>query len=276
MENRVSKDFGIPITVFADKTIFNHQVNVLNMVYPIKHALELAKEIPDFFNTRNLFFDNAVNIIRNNPKFSEFLEKDLSIYGVKNSPYAKNNSNLFSHLNHGKIFTSIDLCEANYQVCRDFGIIEFDKWKDFAKSISHYDYFKEAKKLRQIIFGTVSKSLPGRLKTIQRFYIESIANDHIDPLDICNISEDELIIRGNFKDLQIYGFDAKVKTFELNRIGNTSMYYKKYEDGAFDLKCVPSTYVCQVIKHITKQPIEPFDMIFSYEGKLAKFLEGIV
>jgi hypothetical protein len=274
------KDFGIPVTVFKDDTIFRHQCDVLNEYYPVKEALELAEPIDSVL--RQTVIDEASYIIGENENFKNMLTMDMNEYGIRNSTYSRNIQKLYHPENHMKMFTSIDLCEANFQMVRKFNAVEYDTWKDFIASITEYDYFKRAKKLRQILFGTVSKALPGRLQTLQRWAMEQIVTELIErmamlPADVFGISADEIILHGRFEYLHINSYRAKVETFRVHRIGKTSMYYKKYLDGSIELKCVPSTYVCQVIKHILGKSTVPEDYVFqSNDGLLAKYMESCI
>lgn len=203
MKRRFVKDMDIPINVFDDQ-YFSYFIDLFDSFYNSKFKYELLKSALDILGTEENFFSESDRIIKS-------IVSDISsniVYKKFNSEknlidlIAVPHGNLYTAINDGQSFISIDLREANFQCLYRFDDSMFNgatSYQEYIRKFTKIPYFIQSKHLRQIIFGNLN---PKRQQVFQRIMLEDVVKVLIDKLgikftDLFFMSHDELIIRYN-------------------------------------------------------------------------------
>ena len=115
---------------------------------------------------------------------------------------------------------------------------------------------------------------------------EMLINHYITEKEIYSIRADEIILEKTLSDddfrtfnlaiKDISTFPIKIETFQLGKVTNSQAYIKKeaHDWGTIlEPKCVSPDEMPFVYKLLQDKPFTADDMVFAYNGKLAKFLD---
>lgn len=228
--------------------------------------------------------DGVIAHIMLKPAYQEFITCDMSKY--KNDG---EKANLYTINNDGNDFISVDFVKANFSILRGFSeklVDGKETYEDFISVFTEHEHFRKSRQIRQYIFGNLS---PKRQTSISRYFIGNVAKEFLKVFldeSIVAFSHDEVVITAKSSKTtkeavervyssNITSMKVRVEKFKLHRIGDHPFYMKQFDDGKFQLKCVPEYFLPQVYKYVTKQVINDLDLSFFFEGKIAKFMEPL-
>ncbi len=206
----------------------------------------------------------------------------------KRGPKAKNERGKWEFPGGGVEFGDTMEETIKREMKEELGIKTYD---DFVKLATPYDYFIKSRMTRQVVFGDLN---PKRQQNIQKRIINEFSQLLTkNGLSLFSSSSDEIIIdpKGNNditsalvadipKDVTTEKKFFRVEEFSFSKVHpaeDVHYYFKTSVDTTGkvkeEFKNVPSLYFPQVFKHQFKMDLEPRDMLFIMEGKLAYFLE---
>lgn len=203
------------------------------------------------------------------------------------------------HLNQS--FISIDLVAANFNALRLVSpdiVLGCDAPEELIGRFTEHDYFKHAKRFRQVIFGSL---MPSRQRTLWRIQLDNVVSvlREVTKERVVVLSADEVILRAGADDSpaavnrlrDALATDARtrdcrvrVDAFMLRGIeGPTArslydVYYVKehiYPRRISEFKCVPVHIFIQAYKHYLGQAITEDDLVFFHDGRLARYLDPL-
>lgn len=295
LRKRFCKDFSVPIAIF-DEPYFTDRMEIANKIKPcikdwdifVDEVKSFATE-QDYFEYYNRVKDNAINHIKENPAYEYF--NSVSPLPVIKNKYPK--ENLYSPLNDGKNFISIDMRKANFSALKVFDENIFDcynTWEDWIKQFTDMKHIINSKYIRQVIMGALNPSrqisyekyltvqLYENIKGIPNIELYSLLSDEI-ILKPVNDKEEDInkIIEDIIENIRIIiGSRSnifKIDSFILEALHDNKGYVKHYSDKQFELKCVSAEDFHFVAKEILGIPVTDNDMVFRYNGKLARYIE---
>lgn len=290
------KDTSLPIPVFSNpyfdyfidlyeeysnsKTKYNEFLNLVN---------KLGEE--SFFETSREITDSIIYNIKNNPSYINFNETNLDKSDIdfinKMSSFAQRKE-FFKRDLVNKDYISIDLKKANFQTLNKFDseIFNSESYEIYISKFTNENYFKNSKKIRQIIFGNLNCK---KITSFQRKIIARIVSDLFDlglnSNDLIVFLNDEIIISNEddkYSDIiNEYVLNSPIdlhfEKFKLTQVhSNYSFFSKDFYDGTFILKAVPVSNFAEVYKFKTNQKINEFDLIFNFEGRISKYNEPLL
>lgn len=293
------KDFNLPISIFEDNH-FQYTLDILNPYYNslskyklLEFYIEKLKETSHHYEEAFHVFnkkviDNAIDSIKNNEAYKNFISMDMSKY-QHNLNIAKSNQ-LYKSQNHGKRFVSIDLVKANFQSLKFVNpdiVLGFDSYNQFLNKFTNFNYHLQSKKMRQVIFGNLN---PKRQQTVQKYIMSQLTKQLIElgleKNDILNCTSDELIFEykeehDNIisqliqKDI-LSNIDFHIEVFDLYKFDiDKPFYYKKDLNNNITLKGIPNHSVLECIKNLENKEINEMDLQFMFEGRKCQFSESI-
>lgn len=298
LKKRFCKDCNIPMSVY-DNPYFMQRLEILNPLYQCELAFEFfCLELEKFANEQEYFEfyneikDRVIADIRNQPEYNTFVNTICKC----NPLYPK--KNLYSDVNDGKWFVSLDMKKANFSVLRYWSKTIFNNcetWEDFMRQYTDSSHIIGSKYIRQVILGACN---PGKQIKYEHFLMNDLLGimlQHLnDNYEVYSLGEDEIILSLNKKDNFYDVYDEihqiiskseisdfiRISVFKLEKIRGIDGWLKRIynNNGDFnkvDFKCVSSEIFHQVVKYYTFQEIEDSDLVFYHNGKLAKFLEPI-
>jgi len=274
---RFVSDYNIPISVLDH---FDYFINLYGYQKELNDLNTVIDEVGEdlFLKMSFIIQENIIWDIKKNQAYLKFNSIDMNQYRTKINI---GKQKLFDPTHDKCHFISLDLKKANYQSLRyvDPSIVNNSKdYNDFISQYTNYDYFKNSKKLRQIIFGNVN---PSRQQTVQKYMVSIIIQYLIDAKICCEddcvlTSSDEVI----FKSVDIYepledilkhcSIDVSLNKFQLIHLKPYNFYTQNSIDS-IKLKCVPSYFYPQVYKFVHNMPLNDRDLEFFYEGQIAQF-----
>lgn len=289
------KDYDLPIKIF-EEPYFSYLIDLYEDALQTKEKLNLLIDIISDFNNDDEFLshnnkltDNIISTIQKQKAYEEFITMDMNKFKVSTN-YPKNS--IYKQNNIGKTFLSIDLVKANYQSLKFIDkslVLNSDNYDDLISKFTDYEYIKQSKYIRQVIFGHLN---PKRLQKIQRYLIEQVilhvlSHDNISENSIIMASNDEVVFEINesmaielsnkFKEKinqikQSLGIDVDIEIFTLNHLG-MDCYVKKFINKCgYQFAGVSQIYYPQVYKKYHNLPITDMDLTFKHEHQLVKFL----
>ncbi len=312
---RFVKDYKLPIQV-VQQPFFEYFIDLYDELHQTKQKFKIFEDyLTTLEHQENFFSMNDKIISRFKEKFSQlevfknFNNLDLQQeYKIQKKIPQKDMYNID---NIGVEFISIDLRQANFNV---FKLLDpsselttyFDFLKKTIDELSFnqkqkecaYEYFKNSKMIRQVIFGELN---PSRQQALQRYVISQLCeklNSH--HLDITSASSDEIIVK-NFSDIQKIKEILKdvsesfkffrVEKFKLESIMNgkpfflkistekeqvdilsmkvDDMFVQKNHDVKFEIKNYSQFLYPQIYKHLKREEVNELDKTFYYEGFLS-------
>lgn len=308
LNKRFCSDNNVPLKIYSGELFIER----LKLFGAYSDYLEFCKEYTENFNNEQEYFayynavkDNAIEFIKNSKAFQTLNADDMNKYAVK---YSLPQADVYKCSCVGKQFISIDMSKANFSALVAYGRENdapfFDNF-DYDKFIAMFTNIKhiiKSKYIRQVIFGNCN---PKRQVGYEK-YLMSIILDKLITLGIIAVSDvkslcsDEIILSADNLDndkiekmLDILRDSSKkvplkIERFKVGKVENTDAYLKeinlsiKYMDGntvinngttLINVKCVNPEQAPFIYRAIARQKIEDNDLIFNYNGKLAKFID---
>ena len=289
LKKRFCKDCGFPIAVY-DNPYFEDRLKTLDPYFGCVRKFEifvnemaLYSNAQDYFAYYNGVKDAVINAIQTNDAFISFNGYDFDV----NSDLQ--NRNLYSAENDGCQFISIDMRQANFSALHTYDPAIFlneNSWEEYISNYTDSVHIIGSKYIRQVILGACN---PRRQTRYEKKIMSDLWNhlkETIPSIEYYSFDTDEIIIKiDNPTDYSLtdlreaidaFHGDFRVRRFELDGIPGTSGWCKFYDsDRDFELKCLGADIFHVVLKYFYEQPITPRDLVFSYNGTLAKFLEPI-
>jgi hypothetical protein len=174
-----------------------------------------------------------------------------------------------------------------------------ETYEEFIGLFTEHQHLRTIKYCRQVIFGNQN---PKRQVTYERYLMEQVlseifAQTHISgdkvaylgtdeiALDITDYANDSIqmlafaeMLNKALSTVKAEGINVRHEYFHLYRIKGTSGYMRKYEfetaHKGVDFKCVEADEMPFVIRAYRNEPIQDSDLVFVYNGKLAKLMEA--
>ena len=205
-------------------------------------------------------------------------------------------SNIYNRENLGKMFLSIDLKKANFQVLRHISpatVNNCSTYEDFIGCYTDLDYIKNSKYTRQVIFGKLN---PKRHITCEKYFINEIRKLIDNTItsnggNIISMSNDELVyhisepvnftndmvlklteIIKNVTDFTVHADIFKLNGYEFQFMdtGKTkfTFFEKEFSDGRKKLKSVPVIFYKMVYKLMNDLPLHNEDYMFEYDKNM--------
>lgn len=299
LKQRFCKDMGIPISIYKEP-YFESRIKLYdsqyNTVSKYKSFIELVKDFEteqDYFEYYNKLKDNIINYLGEQEGIKRLKEDDMNKYKIKNEGFPK--KDIYKETNDGKTFLSIDMIKANFSSLKhyDENIFGGDiSYEDFIGRFTSYDYFKNSKYLRQVVFGNHS---PKRQVSYEKYLMDKVVTELLKVVPKENIvffSNDEIVIELNEEELKDNEYIEKIREiimdfikkeniqlreeiFRLKKISGTDGYVKKFIDNnkKDEFKCLDSLTLPFVLRAYLGEDIKEEDKVFYYEGKLARLIE---
>lgn len=296
---RFMKDQKVPIIIF-DEPYFSYFLNLYDKDFQTKKAYDLLCETVAQFDSESAFLEKYYEIrneiidkMKELPEYTEFLSCDMSRFKIEEPKLPNaNKGDVYKMPNIGSYYISIDLQKANFQMLKKFNpnlVLGANTYEELISQFTDMEYFKQSKYIRQVIFGNMK---PDRQTTMERYYTKQILDLILKELDlelkdIAVFTYDEVVIRQQgfvsenkteaIKNLikEKLDLDVSVTSFRLAGIGDKEYFVKEKQDGSFSMKKVPSIYFAQAYKKYRGLEINENDLLFFYEGNLAKFLKPL-
>ena len=310
LKARFVNDNKLPINIFEEK-YFTYFLSILEEEYQaLSKWNNLVTQIHDNFeNNPNKWLEwyygvreKIITTIERMPEFADGFNK-ISMDGYKAyNPDGVSDSNVYNGENDGKMFLSIDLTKANFQAMRYIDpklVFYHDTYSDFIGEFTDDKYFKESKYIRQVVFGKLN---PKRQVAIAKYLItqllkcsdihDNIVNEYGGKL--ISLKSDELVYHikempsqwrlDRYRSLakEIFNIEVHCEAYKLNMMQfKTSrdifvkVFEKEHVGGKRELKSLSQAYFFQVYKMWKGLDINEYDLLFYYEGNIAKFLEPL-
>lgn len=247
---RFINDNKLPMQYF-NPLIFDENLELLENDYQAKTKWEaMLEEIKNRFRNDaeaflNAYYRDREKIITNtlvNPAFEDFNKGPMDRYVIKDKINVPK-SNIFNETNHGKMFISVDMKQANFHALKKvnpdivFGANTYEEFLEKGADIQS-PYIKNSKYFREVIFGQLN---PSRHITVEKYYTAMMFNNIINSKEVQDIypfltegnavflSNDEIIFRVNktfspdewnalydaILGCGIVGFEYRIENFKL-------------------------------------------------------------
>ena len=297
IRKRFVKDNNIPIAIFIDP-YFSERLKTIDKVIPCVGKWDMfLREIDGFRNEQEYFEyynsvkEAAITHLRENAAYQNFIDQE---YTRPISVYPK--QNIYSPVNDGKYYLSLDMRKANFSSLQHFDSRIFDDkcfWDEWIGQFTTMQHIRESKYIRQVIMGACD---PKRQIAYETQLTVSLADairdcgaeEKYDAKIVC-VSNDEIVYELNsemsadrfvgkiFDCLSALQYSFfRIEVFRLNRIG--AGYRKDYlhsdwsKRDKFEFKCVPAENFHLVVKDYFGEALTENDKVFVYNGMLAKYL----
>ena len=299
---RFLKDFKIPIQV-VQEPFFSYAIETLDPVLNTQGKLDLLIDIVSNLGNEELFFAESnhvkktiIDTVQATPSYRQLQQDKLEKYDISKDNQVKQ-ADIYHMGNVNKTFISLDLKHANFNVMKMYDtslVMGFDSYESLVGSISQFEYFKQSKYLRQVIFGNM---LPKKQQKLQKWVMSQLIHMlHTDigiaMEDFVSASADEVLfvidpenadkfveminrkLSGNETTKEFASW-VRVESFKLESIGNKTFFVKRFMDNSVDFKGIPSFLFMQVFKKYIEENEEELDRVFYHEGFMATFKEGV-
>ena len=309
LRQRFAKDIGVPIKIFVEP-YFSNLLDLYEEHYSARTKwnqflvlLENFDSDQSYFAMYNATKDATITYLANNPEMQYFCQKeDMKKYAPQ---FSYNSNSIFKCTNVGKHFVSIDMVKGNFTALHHYNPAIVGGKETYEEFIGMFtgdgnQHIKNSKYCRQVVFGNQS---PKRQVTYERYLMEQVlseifARTKILGKNVAYLGTDEIVLDitgyidadGNldpkFQTMlnraidvsKANGINVRHEYFKLYRIKGTVGYMRKYEfetaHKGVDFKCVEADEMPFVIRAYKNEPVTDFDMVFVYNGKLAKLMEA--
>ncbi|MEY2701601.1 MAG: hypothetical protein RLY43_234, partial [Bacteroidota bacterium] len=253
LRNRFIKDENLPIQITKDP-YFDYFVDLFSVHFNSSEkwanymmSVSQFETIEDFYTSSKKFQEDMINYISSKPEYVDFQKMEIPKF-----TNMVTKGDIYKEQNNGKLFVSIDLKQANFQSLKFANEKLVDgccSYDGFAHKFSDSCFFRNCKKIRQIIFGNLN---PSKQATIQKYLISVIINylisKGISVEDIKSASNDEVVIEVSDKEKArqvhtiindrnvsdgavVKDLSVKIQTFEIIKMGTPkfSFFVKKDE-----------------------------------------------
>lgn len=305
LKQRFCKDNNLSIQLFKEP-YFTERIELIGYSkewQDYKNLIETKYNNSEeaYFADYNGVKDKVIEYIKNSVTYDKLQHDDMNKYACNLNI---KQSDVYKIPNIGKRFISIDMRKANFSALVYYGALngcsfttdDNFKYEDFISGFTDVEHFKKSKYIRQVVFGNCN---PKRQVTFEKWLMANVVNTITDILkvdiqniyslcsdeiiiDTCNLSAEQESMICKLK--YMFKFPLRIEVFDLGVItsaennedihnGNIYAYVKKKGFRDFELKCVEPVNMPFVLKLIKGIELTENDLIFSYNGKLAKFIE---
>lgn len=300
LKKRFCKDCNLPINLY-DEPYFTQRLQILDIQFGcVKKFDDFCTELENYddeqsyFEYYNIVKDSVINMIKDNPEYIRFLNNEFTDVKIIKRTITVGNNNLYVEGNDGKTFVSIDMKKANFAALRHYAPAMFknkETWEEYIGAFTNSEHIKNSKYIRQVILGACN---PKRQVTYE-YYLMAILYLHIintlgDEVNVFSLGTDEIIISvdgtscsaNRLKEViadcpQNIGSLVRFEMFDLQKVGDYG-WMKVIYDGDNEkivFKTLNADIYHQIVKHYWNQPITEDDLVFRYNGTLARFLEEV-
>jgi hypothetical protein len=284
---------SLPISIVQDP-YFEHHINLLDKQYKTLERVRLLEDAlcqfedeESFFKAGRDFRSRIINHVQDHPVYPQLQSLYTNLgFAKKGNPVRQ--TNIYRAELCGKRLISLDLRSANFQCFKKYVPELVDKCKtyhEFASEFSDIEYFLTSKKIRQTIFGNLNPKLQQKLMKEMTSQIMD-AFSHGGAVAITS-SSDEVVfdtpMDKQFYDeiAEIYSkngkFDLNVTEFVIEEVPTTtsSIFVKRFPNGAFALKCCRADYVAEVLRHLYGEKVHPYDRMFYNDGRVCEYKDSL-
>jgi len=296
---RFVKDFSLPIQILQNP-YYEYFKNLYDKVYKSNEKYKLFQNtvntlggVEQFFSETKKVIDSIIDEISSMDIYYKFNIDKLDNYNVKlNIP----KQDIFNTNNDGKYFLSIDLKKANYNAMKyyDEGLtLNTNNYNEFISKYTDLEYIKQSKYIRQVIYGNLN---PKKQQKIQLYIVSKILNDivlkYFNIKNLKNVSHDEIVVLIDdldyvinhnpsiYLDIDNYcrqlEVEVNIELFKLKQFKPYSYFVKEfYDSNKVEFKNIPVVYFAQIYKNYFNMELTDYDLMFYYEGNVAKFLNKL-
>jgi len=241
LRKRFVDDLNLPISVL-DSPYFEYQLKLYDEYISSKKLWEWVLSLIEkhYNGNENLFLEDyyqcrdiMITNIEKSEAYKNFISESMDGYTIPSNAIFNKipKTSVYTKINDGKCFLSIDLKQANFQALKYHNSELVNNTNDYNEFLKYYignthpllTYFKMSKYTRQIIFGKLNMS---RNVTIQNYILYQIFNEiyNSSEFDNGNIKThskqvDELIFEmttGNYIQLITKYFKGDINNNRLN------------------------------------------------------------
>lgn len=298
---RFVKDFNLPyqyiswehlqycMKLFGQASLWDANMKIIKE----KYNDNIQDMIEEYYQVRNSMIEDILK----HEQFKEFTQSDFSKYQITDKIKASS-KNIYHLDNNGKVFVSIDLKKANWQVMKKVMpevVKNKSTYEDYVSTYTNLDYIKQSKRTRQVVFG---KCCVGRQITCERYFLNEIrkAIGDIPHWNFVAFLTDELVYEiedghsvtsNHLENLAslVYektGFEVRPECFRLdaynlnNGDNDLFTFYVKTNLNSHitnaTFKCVPDVYAKIIHKLYYNMDICDMDKLFWYDNTKAALI----
>lgn len=299
LKKRFCKDCNLPINLF-DEPYFTQRLKALDVQFDCVKKfdtfcadLEKYDTEQEYFEYYNTIKDSVINMIKDNTEYMKFLNDDFADVRVVTKNITLGNKNLYIEGNQDKTFISIDMKKANFSALRHYSPAIFknvETWEQYIGFFTPSEHIRNSKYIRQVILGACN---PKRQITYERYLMTMlylhIKNELDGKVSFYSLGNDEIIISVAGTNVSAKEIKATIATcpqkigelvrfemFDLQKVGDYGWMKVIYDEPErVEFKTINADIYHQIVKHYWNMPITEDDLVFRYNGVLARFLEGV-
>ena len=299
LKKRFCKDCNLPINLF-DEPYFTQRLKALDVQFDCVKKfdtfcadLEKYDTEQEYFEYYNTVKDSVINMIKDNTEYMKFLNDDFADVRVVTKNITLGNKNLYIEGNQDKTFISIDMKKANFSALRHYSPAIFknvETWEQYIGFFTPSEHIRNSKYIRQVILGACN---PKRQITYERYLMTMLYLHIKSELDgkvsFYSLGNDEIIISVTGTSVSAKEIKATIATcpqkigelvrfemFDLQKVGDYGWMKVIYDEPErVEFKTINADIYHQIVKHYWNMPITEDDLVFRYNGVLARFLEGV-
>lgn len=299
LKKRFCKDCNLPINLF-DEPYFTQRLKALDVQFDCVKKfdtfcadLEKYDTEQEYFEYYNTVKDSVINMIKDNTEYMKFLNDDFADVRVVTKNITLGNKNLYIEGNQDKTFISIDMKKANFSALRHYSPAIFknvETWEQYISFFTPSEHIRNSKYIRQVILGACN---PKRQITYERYLMTMlylhIKNELDGKVSFYSLGNDEIIISVAGTSVSAKEIKAAIATcpqkigelvrfemFDLQKVGDYGWMKVIYDEPErVEFKAINADIYHQIVKHYWNMPITEDDLVFRYNGVLARFLEGV-
>ena len=299
LKKRFCKDCNLPINLF-DEPYFTQRLKALDVQFDCVKKfdtfcadLEKYDTEQEYFEYYNTVKDSVINMIKDNTEYMKFLNDDFADVRVVTKNITLGNKNLYIEGNQDKTFISIDMKKANFSALRHYSPAIFknvETWERYIGFFTPSEHIRNSKYIRQVILGACN---PKRQITYERYLMTMlylhIKNELDGKVSFYSLGNDEIIISVAGTSVSAKEIKAAIATcpqkigelvrfemFDLQKVGDYGWMKVIYDEPErVEFKTINADIYHQIVKHYWNMPITEDDLVFRYNGVLARFLEGV-
>ena len=297
LKKRFCKDCNLPINLF-DEPYFTQRLVILDSLFGCIDKFNVfCRELEQFENEQEYFAyyntvkDSVINMIRENSMYQKFSNDTFSDTQIIKRTIPVGKKNLYIDENDGKSFISIDMKKANFSALRHYSPDIFkgrETWEAYISLFTNHEHIKNSKYIRQVILGALNPKKQITYETylmdILYLHIKEVMGNRV---EFYSIGVDEIVICADnaeysFEELksvvetcqQHIGQLVRVVKFDLKKVGDYG-WIKILDHDEVEFKTINADIFHQIVKHYWNEPIDEDDLVFYYNGQLARFLKAV-
>jgi len=299
LNERFCKDMNIPIKLFKEPyfsnrlRLYNKQFDTINKYKIYTELINKYENEQSYFEAYNSLKDRVIEYIKGSEGMKNFNEEEMYKFEVTNNGFCS--KDIYKETFDSKTLLSIDMSKANFTALKHYDkdiVGGKETYEEFIGLFTDEEYFKSSKYIRQVIFGNQN---PKRQTSYEKYLMNEFLNrflarmnysnkivafssDEI-VLDLTNLSEDSLdmtvdLVEEIAKEFKTEGVILRIELFDLRKIPNTSGYIKKFlNKEGYEFKSIDSILMPFVLRAYEGEEIQEEDLLFYYEGRLAKLID---